>query len=363
MLTALEEDRIRVAEIDAEIRDPECGTIKLASLHFEKFRVQERLESYKYPVLTLPNEIVSEIFVHFLPPYPACPPLTGIHAPTLLTHICRKWRQIALATPPLWRSIVSDGDISIERQAHIFCIWLGRTRCPLSIEIPGQYLSARHLSQVLSNFIPYRERWECLKLSDFPTSLLTSIKGPIPLLQDLFLELDATCSKVTFRDMPMLRRVTLNGYAALSVTLPWAQLTSLAFLRVHPSECSPILQRTSRLVHCTIDVRCDSQADYPGPDIELPYLESLTLEGVAPIGYLETFHAPALRSLKLPEKFLGPNPIISLASFVLKSGCKLQKVRSEDVRPVPEGSHHSALATVKLYFRGRDGSGVADDED
>ncbi|KAJ7641164.1 hypothetical protein FB45DRAFT_712335, partial [Roridomyces roridus] len=57
------------------------------------------------PVLTLPNEITSEIFVHFLPPYPVCPPMTGLDSPTSLTHICRQWREIALATPKLWRAI------------------------------------------------------------------------------------------------------------------------------------------------------------------------------------------------------------------------------------------------------------------
>ncbi|KAJ6560151.1 hypothetical protein B0H19DRAFT_945240, partial [Mycena capillaripes] len=67
--------------------------------------VQERLNSFKYPVLTLPAEIISEIFVHFLPIYPSCPPLTGFLSPTLLTQICRKWRHIALTTPALWRAI------------------------------------------------------------------------------------------------------------------------------------------------------------------------------------------------------------------------------------------------------------------
>ncbi|KAJ6504124.1 hypothetical protein C8R47DRAFT_177927 [Mycena vitilis] len=54
---------------------------------------------------TLPNEITSEIFLHFLPVYPRCPPLTGNLSPTCLTHICRRWREIALTTPALWRAM------------------------------------------------------------------------------------------------------------------------------------------------------------------------------------------------------------------------------------------------------------------
>jgi hypothetical protein len=74
-------------------------------LRSEKSAAQERLDSYKYPVLTLPSEIVCNIFIHFLPIYPTCPPLTGPLSPILLTHICGGWREIALALPVLWRAI------------------------------------------------------------------------------------------------------------------------------------------------------------------------------------------------------------------------------------------------------------------
>ncbi|KAF7366413.1 F-box domain-containing protein [Mycena sanguinolenta] len=102
MLGHLEADRARVAELEARILDLECS---IAELRAEKAIAQERLNSYKYQVLTLPDEIISEIFVHFLPSYPICPPLVGPLSPISLTHICRKWRARALATPVLWRAI------------------------------------------------------------------------------------------------------------------------------------------------------------------------------------------------------------------------------------------------------------------
>jgi hypothetical protein len=102
MLADLEADRARVADLDAQISHLERS---LSALREEKNLAQERLDSYKYPVLTLPNEIVSEIFIHSLPAYPEYPPLTGLHSPTLLTHICRRWREIALGAPALWRAI------------------------------------------------------------------------------------------------------------------------------------------------------------------------------------------------------------------------------------------------------------------
>ncbi|KAJ7897415.1 hypothetical protein B0H13DRAFT_2521789 [Mycena leptocephala] len=79
MLAALDTDRTRVADIEAQILDLERS---LSALRDEKALVQERLDAYKYPVLTLPSEIISEIFIHFLPTYPL-PPLIGIFSPSL----------------------------------------------------------------------------------------------------------------------------------------------------------------------------------------------------------------------------------------------------------------------------------------
>ncbi|KAJ7734749.1 hypothetical protein DFH07DRAFT_689007, partial [Mycena maculata] len=61
-----------------------------------------RLDAYKDPVLTLPNEIVSEIFVHLIPRSPKCPKITGFQSPIFLGRICRKWREIAFSAPTLW---------------------------------------------------------------------------------------------------------------------------------------------------------------------------------------------------------------------------------------------------------------------
>ncbi|KAJ7470992.1 hypothetical protein FB451DRAFT_324350 [Mycena latifolia] len=89
-----------------------------------------------YPVLTLPTEIVSEIFTHFVPVYPACPPLVGLLSPSTLGQVCRKWRQIAISTPSLWRAIRLDLDNRINRptQLRLLDTWLERSRTsPLSI--------------------------------------------------------------------------------------------------------------------------------------------------------------------------------------------------------------------------------------
>ncbi|KAJ6527670.1 hypothetical protein B0H19DRAFT_887753, partial [Mycena capillaripes] len=64
-------------------------------------RLKSELAEIGYPVLTLPPEIVSRIFVECLPghgrvrPSPDAPPLS-------LAQICRHWREIALSSSELW---------------------------------------------------------------------------------------------------------------------------------------------------------------------------------------------------------------------------------------------------------------------
>jgi hypothetical protein len=68
MLRNLEADRARVARlaaVEAKILDLERS---LPGLRAKKTLAQERLNSFKYPVLTLPNEITSEVLIHFLIP-------------------------------------------------------------------------------------------------------------------------------------------------------------------------------------------------------------------------------------------------------------------------------------------------------
>jgi hypothetical protein len=77
--------RAYVAGIDSQVLSLDGDSIQ--ALEFEKLRAQKRLNSYAYPVLTLPNEIVSDIFIQYLPVYPSPPPMSGPLSPTLLSHI------------------------------------------------------------------------------------------------------------------------------------------------------------------------------------------------------------------------------------------------------------------------------------
>ncbi|KAJ7156539.1 hypothetical protein C8R43DRAFT_1106114 [Mycena crocata] len=317
----------------------------------QSLSIQARLDDLKYPALTLPNEITSEIFLHFLPPYPKCPPSSGLLSPTLLTHICRKWREIALSTPTLWRAIWLDSDIQPDfgSRKQILESWLVRScSCPISIKVFDSCDSVEE--DILQALNPHALRWEYLEV-DLDGAPLHIIDGLTPLLRELKLHLDGSLScLVSLKDAPLLRTVFLNDGATTNIILPWAQLTSLTLDDVYPKQCTPILLQTCNLVHCQLGL-----TRHPGhaiePDVKLPCLESLVLVGKygEVTEYLGTFIVPALRKLEVPEMYLKPDPVSVLTAFISKSGCKLQEVRITGPKSTPSALYRKALPFVSNF--------------
>ena len=155
----------------------------------EERKTQERLDSYGYPVLTLPNEIVCEIFIHFLPVYPVCAPQTGVQSPTLLTHVCRRWREIALARTTFWKAILLTG-YGGRGQAQILEAWLSRSG-DLPISIDMDCISSTTSNECLEVLALHRARWAHVILAVELESSLLIVQDTLPLLQQLEIGLTA----------------------------------------------------------------------------------------------------------------------------------------------------------------------------
>ncbi|KAF8153576.1 hypothetical protein K438DRAFT_1987541 [Mycena galopus ATCC 62051] len=393
MLTTLAADRSRLIDLAAQISDlersiagpmldPKCAIVAqildivrpLSAVHIEQALLQARLDAYKYPVLTLPNEITSEIFIHFVPGYPHPPPLVGTDSPTTLTAVCRKWREVAHAIPALWRAIwFGNWGIPYERENQIFDAWLQRCGSrPLSVKIQnrrGGIIYPERIPVILAQ----RARWEHLRLVPLFEYSFRTINGPMPLLRYLELEFSGSHSGgPAFRDVPQLREVVLKGYEATHVALPWEQLTSLTIANAIPRPCLAILQQTVNLVKCRLlDTNgLSDQYLYPPPNVTLPRLESLEFEtsnGRRPtsaIGFLDAFIVPALCRFRVKEGSLGPHPIDYLTSFISRSGCTLAKLHITGERKVPEVAYSLAFPSIcEISFAGSHPKDMSEEED
>ncbi|KAF7353341.1 F-box domain-containing protein [Mycena sanguinolenta] len=367
MLRTLEADRIRSAALTAQILDLEKS---LSALRLEHAEVQSRLDSYKYPVLTLPTESVSKIFLHVPSPYPGVPSLIETRSLASLTCVCRKWRDIALSIPSLWRAInLFNQDTPLQQRAHICDLWLKRSRsCSLSIEFNGIGGGVLAISKIIELIAPHRPRLKHLKL--FVNNLDVCAfywQGTMPVLHHL--DLDVLCFSselVSFGGLPLLRSVVLNGVASQSVRLPWAQLTSLVLHKVTLEAFIPILSQTSNLLHCELHLR-NPVFDSDGV-ATVPFLESLVLKAQQDdhpaFEYLKFFITPALSNLTIPERFLGLEPLRSLTDFIPKSGGKLRDVCITGRKLVPKNLYREALQSVpRLSFSQREFSGRAGEDD
>ncbi|KAF7294081.1 hypothetical protein MKEN_01454700 [Mycena kentingensis (nom. inval.)] len=76
----------------------------VAAPHGDEQALGHSLQASTFPVLTLPNELTSLIFIACLPNAGGVRP-SAKRAPLVLLGICRHWRSVALHTPELWASL------------------------------------------------------------------------------------------------------------------------------------------------------------------------------------------------------------------------------------------------------------------
>ncbi|KAJ6584652.1 hypothetical protein B0H19DRAFT_1105876 [Mycena capillaripes] len=102
---SLSQLHIRSSELEREITKLRAHLI--ADLVAERESVQSKLDSIIYPVLQLPCEITTEIFLWCIRSEHGFTSQTPITAnlksiPTQLASVCRDWQYIVLLTPYIW---------------------------------------------------------------------------------------------------------------------------------------------------------------------------------------------------------------------------------------------------------------------
>ncbi|KAJ7720774.1 hypothetical protein B0H16DRAFT_380985 [Mycena metata] len=370
---SLAADRARIAAIEAQILELKR---LLSSLKEESDLLQDRLDAYTYPVFTLPNEIVSEIFIHFLPVYPATPPIIGRSSPSVLGQICRKWRDIALGTPALWRGFTLSlrNGRRLNQKLRLLKVWLQRSgACLLSIDMDVEDDDRRLGISVVAPFTreiaAHSARWEYLRLYS-PTRPFPFISAPLPFLRSLTVGpmepvVDGAPNSDSLMQAlhaaPLLQNVAVVFWRAHCTSLyPWSQLTAFTAHSILPHLCVDIWARAHNLTYCNMFVyaheeESGDEVTRPSQNVTQQSLSTVILRGDLPDdlpwNFLDILTFPALRKLEIGEFLLQQDPIGLLQSFVSRSRCSLQELYL-NASDLDIESYRVALPTVGSIVSG-----------
>ncbi|KAJ7726821.1 hypothetical protein DFH07DRAFT_852364 [Mycena maculata] len=337
MLTTANELRKHLKRLDAEIAQHE---LSLQLLREARTGVLEELRlSLIYPVLTLPFEITSTIFLECLPDYSddstrSYP--SQDDAPLVFTRVCRDWRTIAISTSTLWNHVrieldSDDGPGYIDSKwVSLLDTWLYRSEPqPLYLTISNR--SYTEPDQALVDVLDrHSRRWREVTLK-LPFSHFSRLGATTsPMLERLTLSAHGSPDIINpisaFRYSPMLRHVCLEGGMHSSdVILPWAQLTSLELYGASADDCLELLRSTASIVNCILDVQYASHALVLGAP--LLSLRSFVFSGQAGWSTLRYMAMPALQKLDLTRCPPGPRNVAQLLQFVTRSGCQLRDLK------------------------------------
>ncbi|KAF7362753.1 hypothetical protein MVEN_00624800 [Mycena venus] len=275
----------------------------------------------------LPFEIVSKFLVFALP---YVEPDDFGETPWYLGHICRYWRDVALASPSLWSDIVIMRPNKYPTEK--FQTQLTRSsNSPLKVLLWSSSSSRGnpHVTEFLKVLVDCAPRWTnaCIFINPTHWNLLASLRSRVPLLRYLrigvsdFLDPDAKSTELTnpLEIAPALRDLTLEDISGLphGLVLPFHQLTRLKLATTSES-IAAILQTTTNLELASLDLT-DDPPDAVHPIIRLPHLRRLYLSSQP---FLEQLELPALEEIYMVDT--PPAPFLS--SFVQR--CPTMKLKT-----------------------------------
>ncbi|KAJ7052719.1 hypothetical protein C8F01DRAFT_564366, partial [Mycena amicta] len=344
----------------------------------------------RVPILTLPPEIITEIFLHIVPPYPERTPIPDMDSPYVLAQVCKRWRGITLATPTLWAgfSVTLHRKDSLQHKLELMKLSLLRSGShPLSIS-----LQSKKNLQLLASFLElistHIARWEHISFC-FPLHYLSQLEGQPNSLKTLaihspswqvfyphydlhinsttgvsYFDLRPTLTTL-FRNAPALHNIHIRFYVdAFEHLLPLSQLTIITLGCIDMYQLRTLLRHAAKLVHCTAVLQRTNYGHqnriYTNVSpITLSHLQTLSLryddsrveDLQASIGVLTL---PALVRLRISERNLSPNPIATLAALLQRSRCSLQQLCLNDASyvddPEPEANMAEMLQRYKDAF-------------
>ncbi|KAJ7471668.1 hypothetical protein B0H11DRAFT_2039487 [Mycena galericulata] len=332
--------RARLAQTKQKIRDFQAD---LERLDAQRQELETVLETFLFPVLTIPPELMSKIFVACLPANGRVQPSRRA-APLLLAQICRQSVDLTFQNGSSFGGdpwIRSTGTFSMESgwqntdspydgACKLLQTWFRRTsRSTLSITLRCDSDRVALPPSILPAIAEFSKQWGRLEIllpvQDLPS--LDGIRGPFPLLHSLTIKLTKssglfpTIKRLSaYRDAPRLHEIRLPwGLGLKDMSLGSISLTTLELHRaISIKEWIAIFKRFRDLTHFAAALDQQLPPNSSGLGIPPP-LESLIIGRGDPISVLTL---PYLRRLSL--SCWSHREITTFIAFVSRSSCALQ---------------------------------------
>ena len=234
-------------------------------------------------IRNVPNEVVGLIFSFCHDPAPVLPGRNMVFPSQrfcmlTLGAVCKRWREIAWATPELWTllrmpDIPDSADSSFSVQAELAKEWLGRSaNLPLHISLETQVCSRNpkfnpHVGKLIESINSYSRRWQCLEIW-IP-------KMYLPLFQNIpsetapneperlqHLRLDgfrlASKTRVAFNadgDFLKPTKVTLGPLSVRLLRIDWGNVTSLNCSSLFMDEFLELIRLAPKVTDFAVGIR------------------------------------------------------------------------------------------------------------
>ncbi|KZP34242.1 hypothetical protein FIBSPDRAFT_2543 [Athelia psychrophila] len=351
-LESVELIRGDINALEVEISRAQEHLVFLFDTHAALQNQAEAQLSILSPFRHLPDELLSEIFKWCLPTN-----ITTVwrtHAPMLVQSICKRWRDVARATPILWASTLNLH--LTPRRAHMenpmaepWLLRAGTLPLTLSLGYCEDILEYHPVPTPYPAFnmaLSQSSRWQTLwlRLSDVMLENFSSFRGQLPLLENLTISHhsslrpnDESINTLNFMDAPRLRSLELGSEISKGhLRIPWSNLTELVIGFSGASAVLAVLSDCHRLVKCQIRGFRKEHSPLRPLDTRLEHLNELSVEYFhtlnSSLNLLQYLTLPALQSLSIslqcphiPFPHDYTDPLSShLVPLITRSRCYIQ---------------------------------------
>ncbi|KAJ7633669.1 hypothetical protein DFH06DRAFT_1303404 [Mycena polygramma] len=308
----------------------------LDALEKRRRDLETGLSKVVYPVLTLPPEILSGIFVECVPtqeprarPSPVTPPLS-------LAQVCHYWRGIALSTCELWSCVNLflgglGGDGELEKFANdkalaLLETWFARAKGRLlSVKIRSR--TTRVPKAVLYLVAAASGRLHTLDLDLYPEDFVF-FGGNCGLSSFPSLRRLSVSSPWVYDPLPIFGNTQslseLRADKMSSISHMYPLLTSLELGEISTEKLVDIVTHCPSLSHLKVVVT--EPDDIPDAEISAPHLRSLSLHGYG----LDFLTLPGLRRLEVWDD------LCDLEEFLGRSSCVLEHLTLHVAETAPD---------------------------